>query len=189
MGKTVNKAELSEILGVSERSLTEWQDEDPPMPIEKRADLRGQSHEYDTAKVILWLRQRDLRVAGIESARDRLANLQAEEIELRLAEKRGQLVPTDKVEPMWNAMVSAARSYLRAEVNRLAQLLNHIDGIEARRDLLAETFDAFLTKLSGYEPDADDSIAADTGPGPEPAAAPLHGPHGAAAAHLGRQVG
>ncbi|MEY8688335.1 MAG: terminase small subunit [Leptothrix sp. (in: b-proteobacteria)] len=159
MGKTVNKAELSEILGVSERSLTAWQDEEPPMPVQKRADVRGQSSEYDTAAVISWLRQRDLRVAGAESARDRLAVLQAEEIELRLAEKRGQLVQVDQVEPMWSAMVGAARSFLRSEVNRLAQLLNHIDSIEARRDLLSETFDEFLNKLAGYDPDNADSLA------------------------------
>jgi len=186
MGKKVNKKELAEIVGFDERTLTEWQQEDPPLPIKGRAERRGQSHQYDTADVIQWLIQRSTQAAGQETPRDRLARLQSEEIELRLLEKRGVLVQADKVEPMWAGMVSAARAFLRSEVNRLAQLLQHADGVEAKRDLLSDTFDEFLTKLSGYDPGDD---TADAAPGAAPGAARLPGAPGAAAADLGGAVG
>lgn len=187
MGKAVNKAELEEILGVSHQTLTDWQQEDPPLPIKERAAKRGQSHRYDTADVITWFVQRQTRELQVETPRDRLARLQSEEIELRLAEKRGVLVPVDQVEPLWLGMVGSARSYLRAEVNRLAQLLDHTAGVEAKRDLLSETFDEFLTKLSGHDP-GDDDTPTDT-PGTARAHAALPSPVGAAVADLSCEVG
>jgi len=41
----VNKKELAEIIGISERSLTEWQKEG--LPVASYADNRGQANEYD----------------------------------------------------------------------------------------------------------------------------------------------
>ena len=127
----------------------------------------------------------------LQDERTRLARLQSEEIELRLAEKRGLLVPADQVEPLWSGMVTAAKSFLRAEVNRLAQLLQHTDGAEAKRDLLSETFDDFLTKLSGYDPDADARIDAGADRRADAArpAAPLLVAPGAAAADVSGAVG
>jgi phage terminase Nu1 subunit (DNA packaging protein) len=186
MGLEVNKSELEEILGVSHQTLTDWQQEDPPLPIKERASKRGQSHKYDTAEVITWYVQRQTRDIQVETPRDRLARLQSEEIELRLAEKRGLLVSVDKIEPMWMGMVGSARAYLRAEVNRLAQLLDHTVGVEAKRDLLGETFDQFLNKLSGYDPDENITGASAGG---APAHAALPGAPAAAAADLGGEMG
>jgi len=53
-------------------------------------------------------------------------------------------------------MVAAARSYIRAEPDRLAQLLEVTEGAEGKRDLLQEAFDEFLHKLSNYDPVDDD---------------------------------
>lgn len=188
MGKLVNKAELSSILGVSERSLTDWQEEDPPLPIRERAERRGQSNKYDTADVIDWLVQRNLRQAQVEAPRDRLARLQAEEIELRLNEKRGLLVPTSKIEPLWLGMVSSARSFLRSQIDDLAELVDSTEGLEAKRDLLRDTFDQFLQRLSDYDPGNPDPTA-ERGPGPAAAAAPCDEEDGAAAQDLGGRVG
>jgi phage terminase Nu1 subunit (DNA packaging protein) len=141
--------------------------------------------EYDSEACIAWLVQREVAKVQGESPRDRLARLQADEVELKLAERRGLLVAADQVEPMWAAMVGAARSFLRGEVTGLAQLLQHAESEEAKRDLLAETFDEFLRKLSGYDAAYDDGHA----PGVAGADAPLPGAAGAAAAHVGGAVG
>ena len=77
MGKEVNKKELSEILGFDERSLTEWQHEDPPLPIKQRGERRGQANKYDTADAIAWYVQREMRTSQVEMPRDRLARLQS----------------------------------------------------------------------------------------------------------------
>ena len=126
----------------------------------------GQANKYYTADAIAWYVQREMRTSQVEMPRDRLARLQSDEIELRLDEKRGQLIPADKVEPMWAAMVSSARAYLRSEAPRLAQLLQHIEGVEAKRDLLTETLDDFLT-MSGSDPggDPNDGLADASGSG------------------------
>ena len=147
----VNKSQLEDILGVSHVTLTDWQEHG--LPIETRAERKGQSHTYDTGKVIAWMIQRELDKAGIESVRDRLARLQADEVEMRIAEKRGQLIPMDQIEPAWTALVTSARSFLRAEPDRLAHLLDTMEGVDAKRDLLADTYDEFLTKLSRFDPD------------------------------------
>ena len=52
----VNKRQLSEILGVSERSLTDWQKEG--LPVASYADNRGQANEYESSEVIRWMVQR-----------------------------------------------------------------------------------------------------------------------------------
>ena len=174
---------MADVLGVAPKTIVEWQEQGLPIASRGRP---GVASEYDSAAVIEWLVQREVTKVQAEGPRDRLARLQADEIELRLAEKHGQLVPADKVEPLWLGMVGAARSYLRSEVNRLAQLLDHTLGVEAKRDLLSETFDLFLTKLSGYDPDDD---AADPGPGAARADAPVPGQAGTTAQDLGGQVG
>jgi phage terminase Nu1 subunit (DNA packaging protein) len=151
MGKSVNKSELAEIFGVSERTLTEWQN-DGDLPI-KTKGARGQANEYDTEVVITWYVQRELNKVGVEGVRDRLARLQADEVEMRIAEKRGLLIPVEQIEPAWTALVVSAKTYLRSEPDRLAHLLETMEGVDAKRDMLADTFDEFLTKLSKFDPD------------------------------------
>lgn len=152
MGKSVNKRELAEILGKSERALTDWQADGLPV---ERAGERGESNRYDTERVIQWWVDREVGKVQTESAKDRLARLQADRVQIDIDEKMARLVPIDQIEPTWLALISAARSYLRAEPDRLAHMLEASEGVDAKRDLLAEVFDEFLRKLAAYEPDDD----------------------------------
>jgi len=149
----VNQRELSEIVGISTVTLTEWQKSGMPM-VER--EQNGLANEYDTVHVIRWMVQRELSKVQTETQRDRLTRLQADDMELTLATKRGTLIPVDQIEPTWLGMVAAARSYIRAEPDRLAQLLEVTEGAEGKRDLLQEAFDEFLHKLSNYDPVDDD---------------------------------
>jgi terminase small subunit / prophage DNA-packing protein len=153
LGKIVNKAALSEIIGVSERTLTDWQRDGLPVVY---AGERGESNQYDTEQVIAWMIAREVGKVQVESQKDRLSRLQGDKVELEIAEKRGLLIPVEQIEPAWTAMVASARSYLRSQPDRLAQLLEVTDGVEAKRDLIAETFDEVLLKLAEYEPAAGD---------------------------------
>ena len=85
-----------------------------------------------------------------------MSRLQADRVEIDIKEKTGLLVPVAAIEPAWSAMVASARSQLRSEPDRLAHLLEATEGVDAKRDLIAEVFDGFLLKLSGYEPEDDD---------------------------------
>jgi phage terminase Nu1 subunit (DNA packaging protein) len=147
MSKTVNKRELAEVLGKTERAITDWQEETPALPIAKRG-ARGQEHEYDTAAVIDWLVERALAKAGkAESQRDREARLRADLLEFELAEKRGTMVPADQVGPIWEARVLAAAFYMSSRHSRLAGMLEATPGIEAKRALLKQEDQDFLSKL------------------------------------------
>lgn len=55
MGRTVSKAELSEIVGRDERTLTRWQNDG--MPVIEFGLGRGNENQYDTEAVIQWLMQ------------------------------------------------------------------------------------------------------------------------------------
>lgn len=145
----VNKANLSILLGVSEETLTRWQSQG--LPIAFRAE-RGLSHQYDTAQVIAWMIQRQVKKVEDETQKDRLTRLQGDKIEIEIEEKLSNLVPASEIKPAWDAMVASARSFLEQQSERIAQLIEATEGIEARRDLLAEEFDEILRHLSQYEP-------------------------------------
>jgi phage terminase Nu1 subunit (DNA packaging protein) len=145
MGKRVNKRELSEFLGYSERTLTEWQD--AGMPIEEKGD-RGEANVYDTADVVKWLVSRETGKDRAETEKERLTRLQADQIELEIAVKRKTLVPVAEIEPVYNRMVATAAAFLRSQIVPLAQSLELVQGEEAKVQLITEGIDGFLTRLS-----------------------------------------
>lgn len=171
MGKRVNKRELSEFLGFSERTLTEWQE--AGMPIEERGD-RGEANVYDTEAVVRWLLARESGKDRAESERERLTRLQADQIELDMAMKRRTLVAVDEVEPAYQRLVASAKSFLRSQAVPLVQSIELLQGEEAKVQLVTERFDEFLSKLS--RPDLTDDLeladAVVEGPGPAAEAEP-----------------
>jgi phage terminase Nu1 subunit (DNA packaging protein) len=159
MGKTVNKRDLAEILGVSERSLTFWQKSGLPI---LREGERGEENAYDTAAVVKWMLERAAaRARRAATPRDRLASRQAELIELQLAEKRGESITASAIKPAYIAKVVASRQALRAMAADLAPALALLDGPDAMRDLLEEAIDDALRNLA-----ADDDTS---GAAPAPA--------------------
>ncbi len=182
--KIRGQEKIAEIFGVSPKTIVEWQEQG--FPVAARGQ-RGVASEYDSSACIAWYVERELAKAGAETPRDRLARLQGDEAEMRIKERMGELVPVEKIEPAWLAMVSAARSFLRTEPDRLAHLLETMEGVDAKRDLLAETFDEFLRKLSTFDPTDEDDTS---GPGrAEPDAPARPRQAGAAAEDLGGGVG
>ena len=143
----VSKRVLAAILGVTESSLSSWQKESPAMPV-LVLEGRGGSNQYDTHAVIAWMLERAVRKAGHESAKDRLARVQADMVELLLAEKRGELTPTANIRPAWSGFILAARETLRGFPVTVAPQLALLQGVDAIRDLLGEQVDAVLHQLA-----------------------------------------
>ena len=108
----VNKAQLADVLGVSEKTLTEWQKDEPALPMSTPAGRRGQSNEYDTPAVIEWLVRRRMRAASVETANDALKRMQAEEVALRVAERKALLVNVSQLEPMLRREVQSFKGRL-----------------------------------------------------------------------------
>ena len=149
MGQRVNKVQLAEILGVSERSLTEWQKEG--MPLVYDGD-RGESNEYDTAAVITWWINREKAKASLETPRDKLYLAQERLAQLQISEKEGALVSVAELEQAYSHLVLTCRQRLLAIPGRLAPLLETTAGMDNKRALLAEAVDEALAELSNYEP-------------------------------------
>ena len=145
----VNKAELSVLIGVSEETLTRWQK--LGLPISYRAK-RGYSNQYDTAVVIAWIIEHKVGKVRDETPKDRLTRLQGDKIELEITEKLSNLVPVSEIKPFWDAMVASAKDFLDQQPDRLAQLMEATEGLDEKRNLLAEEFGDILRHLSEYEP-------------------------------------
>jgi len=147
MTRIVNKRQLSDFLGYSEVTLTAWQGEDPPLPVQRHG-INGAENAYSTADVITWLLRRAARKACETTPRDRLYHVDAQLRELALAHKRGELVPAADVEAAWTALVLAARKALLALPGPLAQRLEVSPGVEKKRHVLREEIDRALAGLA-----------------------------------------
>ena len=142
MGKRVNKRELAEIFGVSERSFTEYQ-KDTSFPIAK-AGGRGQSNEYDTQDVHEWLMERAVNGARRESSRERLERIKGDREELALAKDLEELVPAALVRARLEPVVLAIRS----------ELLGGNAKLKTEIELLNEHSRSILQQLAGLGPES-----------------------------------
>ncbi|MCC7487281.1 MAG: terminase small subunit, partial [Burkholderiales bacterium] len=138
MAKLVNKAELSELLGYSERTISSWQGEDNGFPVVSRGE-RGEENVYDAPAVVAWLLQREAARWGGESqeARRRLVSAQASRAELELQRRQGALVSAEEVRLGARATAREVRDALLAIPDRLAPALVSIRDAATMRQALA----------------------------------------------------
>lgn len=153
----VNKRQLSEILGILERFLTEWQKEG--LSVVSYTDHRGQANEYDSISVIKWLIQREVAKVCKEKPRDRLDLLKADAIELDIKERTGELAPTTLFEQAWGNHILAARTEFLTMPDVLATELSAIVGKEVDPDIIASYINKALEKLANYGIEDDEDHA------------------------------
>lgn len=154
---TLNKRALSELLLVSERSLTDWQQKG--MPVEASAG-RGASNAYSPADVIAWLLGR-ANDASRESAKDRLDRLRGDQLEREMLKEDDVLVMPEDLKVEYDALVEAARAELLFNMpDALAAELTAILGDEVDVSVIRRHVEDALTTLSHYEP-SDESEQSD----------------------------
>lgn len=162
MAKTVNKAELADYFEVSERTLTNWQDDG--MPILSVGD-RGESNAYNVRACINWWIAREVGKHGEETPRDRLARVQADRIEMEIAEKRRELIPAAEIGQQWASVVIASRQAMLVIPQNIAPLLVGMDDPDPIRELLQDAIEEALARLA--EDDQPDALPnPDDGDGP-----------------------
>ena len=145
----LNKAQLAEMLGFSERTLTEWSQEGMPLA---HTGGRGQENAYDTAAVVAWMLERAARKARADHPKDELYRSQKKLIDLQIAEKEKKLVDAAQVEREYTRLVLAARARLLQLVN----LVPELDGlacVEEKRERLEAAILQVLQELSKYDPE------------------------------------
>lgn len=160
VGKVVNKRELAEIMGVSQRTVSEWQGKG--MPVALFADKRGLENQYDTAAVVEWRLQNLLAGERRESSKERLEKLQGDRLELELWRDCENLVQEIGAHELMQHAVLAARSVLLNAGVCLRQALEAKYGIAVDADLINRHIDDALRRLSEYQaPDPEDDASAD----------------------------
>ena len=136
---------IAEVIGVAPKTIVEWQEQGLPIAVRGRP---GVPSEYDTVTCIEWMVDREVKKVRSEKPQDRLASLQADKIEMELAERRGVLIPADLLEPRLQAAFTAARERWLEAAPRLARELPA--DAEAREALLHAEFEAFLHRLADW---------------------------------------
>jgi phage terminase Nu1 subunit (DNA packaging protein) len=161
MGQRVTKAQLSEIVGRDERTLSRWQN--TGMPVIEVGVGRGNENEYDTQAVIEWLVQLAEQRGEKESVRDRLDRIKGDREELALAKDLEEVVfAADLLERFEAAITAAKVELLNTFPENLASVLSARYGIEVDDQLIREPIEAILTELSNYDPDDDDPADGDS---------------------------
>ncbi len=141
----VNKNQLAEIVGVSERTLTDYQQDG--MPIQSIGG-RGIENQYDSAKVIEWLVQRAVAGKSKLTPQDALYTAKARREELELVREAGKVVAIEDVEPVWLAGILAARADLLGLGARLKASLDARYGINVEQQMIDDMVFGALQKLS-----------------------------------------
>ena len=152
MGKTVSKADLSEIVGRDERTLTRWQNDG--MPVTEFGLGRGNENQYDTEAVIQWLMHQAALNGKKESSRDRLDRIRADREELAMAKDLGEVVIAADLIERFEAMITAAKvELLNSFPDVLAAELSARYDVEVDEQLIRDPIEAILWRLSDYDQD------------------------------------
>ncbi|SEG15143.1 terminase small subunit [Marinobacterium lutimaris] len=140
----VNKKQLAEIFGISERSFTEYQ-RDPTFPYQSAK--RGHENQYSTIEVHDWLVERATNKSR-ESAKERLDRLRGDAEEIKIGEMVGKLVPADDVERRLTDMAIAIRSGMMTGLTKLKNEIDLAHDINLDIDILDTHARHILTHLS-----------------------------------------
>ena len=146
--RIIGQERVADLFGVAPKTIVEWQE--AGFPVAQRGGP-GVPSEYESADCIAWMVNRELGKVQNESPRDRVFRLQADNLEIDLAEKRGRLIPVDAVEPKWRAACLAAREALLRDRRRLAARLDGVTDRQERERLIGECHETFLRKLSDWQ--------------------------------------
>lgn len=149
MGLSVNKRELSEILGISERSLTEWQREG--MPIVALGEERGLENTYDTEAVIRWWIDRDVARRAGGSAFERLNDIRARREMLNLRREEGEIVLKDEIRPTFRRYVDDVLAVLVGIPDKYAQVLELTASVDGKHQVLQELIAEIRDVMGNYE--------------------------------------
>lgn len=150
VGKIVNRGELCQIMGISSPTIDNW--EKRGMPVQKKGG-KGVANEYNTAEVIKWWASDEAspgasRATGEEAAKERKLTAEAGLAEIKLAEARGEVVPTDKAVKGFAKMTAAVRAKMLAIPTKLAPVVAVTTDIEMARAAIEEAVREALSELA-----------------------------------------
>ncbi len=140
----VNKKQLADIFGLSERTFTEYQ-RDPSFPY--RAAGRGHDNEYDTTAVHTWLLER-ATTKGRETTRERLERIRADREELGFASDVKEAIPAEETFNLIEEAIVASRNVLLHGNTGLKKRLDREYKIDLDIEILHAHSHEVLTNIS-----------------------------------------
>lgn len=146
----VSQAKLAEIIGYSQQAIQLWQkDEDSGFPIESQGK-RGSANQYDSAKVIAWLVEREVsKYRGDMPARERKDLALAQKTERENAVAEGALLYAEDAERAWVQHIVSAKSRLESMPKRVAQRVARETTPAECEKIIADVVSETLTELAG----------------------------------------
>ena len=151
----VNRKQLSDIFGVAERTIYNWQNS-KGLPV-KLSGKRGTSNVYDTKDCIEWKVQSEIEKLcenpidgyfNYDTERDRLTHHQANVESLKEQQLASHLLPCDIVVRTWQGMVANIKARLLSMPAKLAPvLLNCSDLQDVEASIKQQVYES-LTELS-----------------------------------------
>lgn len=149
MGRAVNKRELSEILGFSERSLTDWQKEG--MPVAEIRESLGHENTYDTEACIKWMLARaEARAAGGTSF-DKLNDVRYRRELINLRRDEGEIVLLADIRPAFRTYVNDVLAVLLGLPDKYAQQFELTASVDGKHQLLEDMIADMRDVLGNYE--------------------------------------
>lgn len=159
-GKKVNRQELAAITGRAKTVLIDW--EKQGMPVEKKAGGRGKPAVYDTRAVIDYIV--DQATGGPdgkkENEKDRLDRLRGDQVEMKNAEDRGDLINrTESANALADILITVRNRLLQIGA-KAGPMAHNAKNPKAAAALIDEVVREALTELSEIEiqhdPDFDE---------------------------------
>lgn len=193
MGRLVNRAELSEALGIGLNTVDLWiRDGMPCIKPERRG---GSSYQIDMGLVLEWHRQRERQnalgeIASIDeqAAKRRKMAAQAALAELELAKKQGLVVEIADQVDAWSTMVVAAKIKMLGIGVKAGPIVSRLNSAAECQQVITDAVYEALRELNGFDIGEiqDSSDSAGKPESGNPASGELVG--AAAAAH-GKRMG
>lgn len=165
----VNKRELAEIVGRTERTLTSWMKDG--MPVYHQGG-RGKETHFETSEVIAWMLQREVAAylptgedgeeIVYEAERARLTKHQADHEELKVKVLGGTLIPADVVERVQGGMVTSFRARALSMPTKAAAVLAGVTEEGEIEAVLTDLVHEALQEMSDFDPDQYAAVPADS---------------------------
>jgi hypothetical protein len=155
VGHLVSKKVLAEIVGVSERTLSDWQEKGMPIKVHTS---RGLANEYDTANVFRWREEFVANGEKTETARERKDRLDGDLKELQLAKESAEILLREDVEFAWEGAIESAKSEFMASARKLKTKIDDEYGIDSELEIYTEHVRATLARLAEHAPEFDDDV-------------------------------
>jgi phage terminase Nu1 subunit (DNA packaging protein) len=148
----VNKNQLAEIVGVTSRTLTEWQKEGLPF-----APKRGRENGYNTAEVIEWIVAKEVskklvlsdgQAIDADYERARKDREMADRIAMENRVRRGELMEIEQVKKGWIDILSTVKSRILSLPSRSASKVASEKKAELCNEILMQDCRNILEEMS-----------------------------------------